>query len=130
MMTQSVGVPFTAQRVSETFRSRSGSLTESECATPDWSIFRRDHDHVVGELSGDALEHVEPRRVDAVVVGNEDAHQGRLSRSAQVLTNLVKSDHCSTRKALMSRTDGGSQGNPLSATMAANRLARSSDSLM
>ena len=37
MMTQSVGVPFTAKRRSSTSRSRSGSLSESECDTPDWS---------------------------------------------------------------------------------------------
>src|SRR2546429_1375587 len=37
MMTQSVGVPLTAKRRSSTGRSRSGSLSESECDTPDWS---------------------------------------------------------------------------------------------
>ena len=37
MITQSVGVPFTAKCLSATSRSRSGSLSESECDTPDWS---------------------------------------------------------------------------------------------
>src|SRR5215831_9168405 len=37
MMTQSVGVPLTAKRRSATGRSRKGSLSESECDTPDWS---------------------------------------------------------------------------------------------
>src|SRR5215467_237929 len=37
MMTQSVGVPLTAKRRSPISRSRSGSLSESECDTPDWS---------------------------------------------------------------------------------------------
>src|SRR5262245_61565571 len=37
MITQSVGVPFTAKRRSPISRSRSGSLSESECETPDWS---------------------------------------------------------------------------------------------
>ena len=37
MMTQSVGVPFTAKWRSPIWRSRSGSLSESECDTPDWS---------------------------------------------------------------------------------------------
>ena len=37
MMTQSVGVPFTAKRRSPIWRSLSGSLSESECETPDWS---------------------------------------------------------------------------------------------
>src|ERR1700722_10962203 len=37
MMTQSVGVPLIANRRSSTVRMRSGSLSESECETPDWS---------------------------------------------------------------------------------------------
>src|SRR5215475_1493907 len=37
MITQSVGVPFTAKRRSPISRSRSGSLSESEWETPDWS---------------------------------------------------------------------------------------------
>src|SRR5579871_2001706 len=37
MMTQSVGVPLMAKRRSSTARMRSGSLSESECETPDWS---------------------------------------------------------------------------------------------
>jgi hypothetical protein len=36
-MTQSVGVPRTAKRQSVTCRKRSGSLSESKWATPDWS---------------------------------------------------------------------------------------------
>ncbi len=38
MMTQSVGVPFTAKWRGPTSRRRSGSLSESECDTPDWSV--------------------------------------------------------------------------------------------
>src|SRR5215475_10811085 len=37
MITQSVGVPLTAKRRSSILRSRSGSLSDSECETPDWS---------------------------------------------------------------------------------------------
>src|SRR5947209_8660484 len=37
MMTQSVGVPLTAKWRSPIARSRSGSLRDSECDTPDWS---------------------------------------------------------------------------------------------
>src|SRR5690348_14260255 len=37
MMTQSVGVPLMAKRRSSTVRMRSGSLSDSECETPDWS---------------------------------------------------------------------------------------------
>ena len=38
MMTQSVGVPLTAKCRAPTSRRRSGSLSESECDTPDWSL--------------------------------------------------------------------------------------------
>src|SRR3712207_1770713 len=38
MMTQSVGVPFTAKCRSEISRRRKGSLSESECDTPLWSV--------------------------------------------------------------------------------------------
>ncbi len=38
MITQSVGVPATAKRFSPTWRSRSGFDSDSECATPDWSV--------------------------------------------------------------------------------------------
>jgi hypothetical protein len=38
MITQSVGVPLTAKRRGEISRSRSGSLSDSECDTPDWSV--------------------------------------------------------------------------------------------
>ena len=37
MMTQSVGVPLTAKRRSSIARRRSGSFSDSECDTPDWS---------------------------------------------------------------------------------------------
>ena len=37
MMTQSVGVPRTAKWLGPTSRRRSGSFSESECDTPDWS---------------------------------------------------------------------------------------------
>ena len=38
MMTQSVGVPLTAKWRGLISRRRSGSLSDSECATPDWSL--------------------------------------------------------------------------------------------
>ena len=37
MMTQSLGVPRSAKRFSEISRSRSGSLSDSECDSPLWS---------------------------------------------------------------------------------------------
>src|ERR1035437_4655141 len=38
MITQSVGVPLTAKCRSATSRRRSGSLSDNECDTPDWSL--------------------------------------------------------------------------------------------
>ena len=38
-------------------------------------VFRRDHPDVVGKLARDLLAHVEPFGVDAVVVGDQDAHR-------------------------------------------------------
>jgi hypothetical protein len=38
-------------------------------------VFRRDHPDVVGQSARDLLAHVEPFRVDAVVVGDKDAHR-------------------------------------------------------
>ncbi len=37
-------------------------------------VFRSDHPHIIGNRAGDLLAHVEPFSVDAVVVGDEDAH--------------------------------------------------------
>ena len=74
MMTQSVGVPLTAKRRSPTSRSRSGSLSESECETPDWSnsgaTTQTSSDSARADLGAD----VEPLGMDAVVVGDQDAH--------------------------------------------------------
>ncbi len=36
--------------------------------------FRRHHPQVVGELAGDPHRHVETRRMDAVIIGDQDAH--------------------------------------------------------
>ena len=47
----------------------------------------------------------------------------------QPFTSCVKSDHCSTRKARMSRTDAGNHGKAFSAIMAAKSLAKSSVAL-
>ena len=74
MMTQSVGVPLTAKRRSPTGRSRSGSLSESECDTPDWS-YSGATIQTSSESARDLGAGVEALRVDAVVVGDEDAHQ-------------------------------------------------------
>ncbi len=53
------------QRVVQRQRMRDAGLV---------GLGRHDHD-VVAEAPGDALQHGEPRRVDAVVVGDEDPHR-------------------------------------------------------
>ena len=35
---------------------------------------RRHDPHILADLAGDVLEHVEARRLDAVVIGDQDAH--------------------------------------------------------
>ena len=77
MMTQSVGVPFTAKCRSPTSRKRSGSLSESECDTPDWSVSGATIQMSSDSRARDRLAGVEPRRVDAVVIGDEDTHYTR-----------------------------------------------------
>ena len=93
MMTQSVGVPLTAKRRSPTARSRSGSLSESECETPDWSnsgaTTQTSSDSARADLGAD----VEPLGVDAVVVGDQDAHRDWPVRrgSARLVTGAIES---------------------------------------
>ena len=74
MMTQSVGVPLTAKCRSPTSRRRSGSLSESECDTPDWSLSGATTQTSSDNVARDVLAGLEARRVDAVVIGDEDAH--------------------------------------------------------
>ena len=74
MMTQSVGVPFTAKCRSEISRRRSGSLSESECETPLWSVSGATTQTSSESCARDRFERLEARRVNAVVVGAEDAH--------------------------------------------------------
>ena len=74
MMTQSVGVPLTAKRRSPTWRSRSGSLSDSECDTPDWSNSGATTQTSSDSARRDLLADIEARRMDAVVVGDQNAH--------------------------------------------------------
>ena len=73
-MTQSVGVPFTAKWRSPTSRSRSGSLSDSECDDAGLVGLRRDHPDVVGQFARDLLADFEAGSVNAVVVGDQNAH--------------------------------------------------------
>ena len=74
MITQSLGVPRSAnfrsfdlpeaERVVERQRMRKAALV----------VLRRHHPDVVRQDARDALEHLEPGGVDAVVIGDENAH--------------------------------------------------------
>ena len=75
MMTQSEGVPFTAKRFSETWRRRRGSFERQRVRDAGLVALGRHDPDVVGQGPGDALQGFESRRVDAVVVGDQDAHQ-------------------------------------------------------
>ncbi len=58
-----------AQRLGQSERVRGAGLIG----------LRRDHPDIVGEIGGDLLEHVETGGLDAVVIGDQDAHCGVLS---------------------------------------------------
>ena len=77
MMTQSVGVPLTAKRRGPSERKRNGSLIESECDDAGLIVFRRNHPDVVGQGARDLLADVEAFGIDAVVIGDENAHYVR-----------------------------------------------------
>ena len=77
MITQSVGVPLTAKCLSATSRSRSGSLSDSECDTPDWSLSGATIQTSSDRVARDFFAGLEARRMDAVVIGDEDAHYAR-----------------------------------------------------
>ena len=74
MMTQSVGVPLIAKCRSPTSRIRSGSFNDSECDTPDWSISGATIHNVIGKRTRDFLAGSKSRRVNAVVIGDENTH--------------------------------------------------------
>ena len=58
----------------EISRRRSGSLSESECETPLWSVSGATTQTSSESWRAIALQGLQARRMDAVVVGAEDAH--------------------------------------------------------
>ena len=92
MMTQSVGVPFTAKWRSPTSRSRSGSLSDSECDTPDWSVSGATIQTSSDSSRAISSQSVEARRVDAVVIGDEDAHDS-LPWRRSIAWRMVSANH-------------------------------------
>src|SRR5262249_1226598 len=77
MMTQSVGVPLMAKRRSSTARMRSGSLSDSECETPDWS-----NSGATTQTSSDS-----PRGISA-----QTSRPGALMPSSLVTRMRIRSD--------------------------------------
>ena len=74
MMMQSVGVPLTAKRRSSDLAQPQRIVERQRMGDARLVVFRRDHPNVVGQRARDLLADVEPFRVNAVVVGDEDAH--------------------------------------------------------
>jgi hypothetical protein len=64
IITESVGVPVTAYRAGEGKRMACARLFLGRGADPD----------IVGKLARDCLKHLEAGGVDAIVVGEENAH--------------------------------------------------------
>ena len=72
-MTQSVGVPVTEKRRSSTLRKRKGVTSVKECEEPDCSDFGRDHPDIVAQRTGDRFGDRQTARMNAVVIGDQDA---------------------------------------------------------
>lgn len=82
----------------------------------------RDRDESRGILAGNSTRLISPHQPG----GMGNAPRFRLGYA---FTTAVKSDHCSMRKARMSRTDLGNHTRPRNAWMARNRFAMSSFSV-
>ena len=74
IITQSVGVPVTAKRFVSISRRRSGRVSVSECEAPDCSVSGATTQTSSRQGAGDFLRRNQSRRVDAVIVGDQDAH--------------------------------------------------------
>ncbi len=74
MMTQSVGVPCTAKCRGPTSRSRIGLLSDSEWATPDWSLSGATTKTSSPSLRAIRLQNFQAMGVNAVVVGDQNSH--------------------------------------------------------
>ena len=74
IITQSVGVPLTAKRRSAIWRRRSGEVRVSECDAPDCSFSGATTQTSSLKAPGDFFGDGKARRMDAVVIGDQDAH--------------------------------------------------------
>ena len=84
MITQSVGVPRTAKRRSRDLAQPQRIVERERMGDARLVVFRRDHPDVVGQFARDLLAHVEPVRMNAVVIGDQDA-QGILFLSVTAI---------------------------------------------
>ena len=93
MMTQSVGVPRRAKCLSQILRSRSGSFRVSEWASPLWSVSGATTQTSSDSVAGDALQSRQALGVDAVVIGQQDAHQAQSAFSIGVDAAHIGQQH-------------------------------------
>ena len=77
MITQSVGVPLTAKCLSADFAQAQRIVQRQRMRHAGLVAFRRHDPDIVGQCARDFLAGVEPRRMDAVVIGDEDTHYAR-----------------------------------------------------
>ena len=78
--TQSVGVPSMANLVSLTSRARIGREIDSEWPAPLWLNSGATTQTSLDSWRRDLDQRLEPRRMDAVVVGDEDARARELGK--------------------------------------------------
>ena len=75
IITQSVGVPLTAKRRSAICAQAQRHGEGERMGGARLLGFRRDHPDIVGKRAGDLFRDGKARRVDAVVIGDKNAHQ-------------------------------------------------------
>src|ERR1700730_15402912 len=80
-------------------------------------VFGRDHRHVVRQLARDQLEELEPRRMDAVVIGEKDSH-GRSFRTGSAWRRGASCGKTTRATLRPSRERGGPPQRPSSASSA------------
>ena len=75
IITQSVGVPVTAKRFSADLAQAQRQRERQRMRGAGLFGFGRHHPDIVGQRAGDLLGDDQARRMDAVVIGDENAHR-------------------------------------------------------
>ena len=79
-MTQSVGVPLTANSALADLAQPERIAERERMGDAGLVVFGRDDGDVVGEFARDRFQKLQPRRVDAVIVGEQDLHDWPFAR--------------------------------------------------